>query len=401
MSLPDFGKAIRFFQFGYRAYRPRFTELKYDRLARRNRLFRGPCSIVNETLGLRSDLTALISTGTGLLLMRDGKLYKIFDSIGNMFGMTIIADRVYLLHVIQSEGNYKHSEETYRRSEIYSVALADVLSIQPGQHLEMRRELSETRVLYAYCNAYDGRLYAVDYLGRLSVFGVDADGRLDHEGARHVMINRHLDGSPLRYYAYTHFNSVSITGDKIILGAHGRKAHSGQFSGVHTISHDLDPASIRHIPTPYVHAHDMMIADGDFYACDSRNGVLIRNGDKFFVDHGGFMRGLSVLEDGYLVGQSVKSDVRADRNRQSASGNQITHVGRNGEVLAKANLFGSQVYNILVLSEPDLTVSSLAPADKSAVAPDIAERLARSASRDVVIYYEGETPPFHQRIGEY
>jgi hypothetical protein len=397
MSLPDFGIALRFFQFGYRAYLPRFVEQKYHYLDRRNRLFRGPCSTLTQDLGLGRDLVAVISTGTGLLLMREGRLDKVFDSMGNMFGLTLLAGRVYMLHVVQAEGNYKHSEESYRRSEIYSVPVEQLVNLAPGEHLELRREHSELRVLYAYCNSHDGKLYAVDYLGRLSVFEVDGDGRLNHESARHVMINRHLDGAPLRYYAYTHFNSVSVTSDKVILGAHGRKAHSGQYSKVHTIDLDLDPASIRHMPTPYVHAHDMMVARGDFYACDSRNGVLIHNGKRLFVDPGGFMRGLSVLEDGYLVGQSVKSDRRSDRNRVSASGNQVVRLDRNGDVVAKADLMGSQVYNILTLSETDYSMSSTSEGR----CPDIAGLLAASESRDVATYYGDETPPFHQRIGEY
>ena len=401
MSLPDFGKAIRFFQFGYRAYRPRFAELKYKYSVRRDRIFRGVCELVGKDVGLSNDLVALLATGTGLMLMRHNTLYRLCESMGYMFGMTILGNRAYLLHLIQTEGNYKHTEETFRQSEIYSIPVDQLMQVQIGDRLDLRREYSEQRVLYSHCNTYDGRLYVIDYLGRLSVFEVDEDGRLDVAGARHVMMNRHLDGTPLRNYAYTHYNSISIAGNKIFVGAHGRKAHSGQFSSVYSIDLDLDPASIRFFPTPFVHAHDMLIANGDFYACDSRNGILIRNERRLFVDREGFMRGLSVLKDRCLIGQSVKSDRRGDRNREVISGNQLVELDKDGAILGRAELFSSQIYSLMVLSEPDYTVSVFGAGDETQEAPDVAAIMASGEACDVVTYYSDETPPFHGNIRDY
>jgi len=390
-------KFLNIFRFGYRAYVPFFAEQKYRYLDHRNQLLQGPCSVLTEDLGLGRGLFCLIATGTGLLLVREGRLEKVFDSMGNIFGLTLLAGRIYINHVIHAEGNYKNTEESYRRSEIYSVSVEQLANLAPGEHLEVRRELSETGVLYAYCNSHNGKLYSVDYLGQLSVFEVDQEGRIDHAGARSCMINRHLDGSPLHHYAYTHINCVSVTSDKVILGAHGRKAHTGQFSKIYTIDLDLDPASIRYTSTPYVHAHDVLIAGGDFYACDSRNRALIRNGEKLFVDSTGFLRGLSVLEDGYLVGHSIRSTRRSERNRESAFHNQIVRLDRKGKLVARATLTSSQVYNLLVLSETDFTVSSTAEDN----CPDIAGLLSGSESCDVATYYGGETPESHQTKANY
>jgi hypothetical protein len=399
--MPDFGKAIRFFQFGYRAYRPRIAEEKFHYRERRNRLLRGPCRLLQENLGFKGSHTALVSSGTGLLIMRDNRLYKAFDSMGYIFGMTVIGDRVYLLHLVQVEGNYKHSEETYRRSEIYSARIEDLKALEPGQHLDIRREHTEKRVLFSQCNSHGGKLYVVDYLGRLSVYGINDDGTLDHDHARHVMVNRHFNGAPLRYYAYTHFNCVSVSGDKVVLGAHGRKAHSGQFSGFFTIDLDLDPESIAYVPTPFVHAHDMLVAGQDIVACDSRNGVLVRNGEKLHVDAAGFMRGLSITAEGYLVGISVKSDRRSDRNKETTGGNHIIELAADGSVLSRASLLGSQIYDILELERPDLTVSQFADTPGQTTCPDLAKVLGQSAARDTATYYDGEDPPFHGTIKDY
>lgn len=397
MSLPALGKAVRFFQFGYRAYRPRFAELRFDYLNARGGLLRGHCSAFQDGLDVDKDLVALVSTGRGLMLLRQGRLHRLFRCMGYIFGMTLLGDRVYFLHLVQVEGNYKHSEETYRRSEIYSFALSDALSIQDGQKLSIRREYTELGVLYSYCNASDSALYVIDYLGRLSVFGLASDGRLDRQTVRHVMINRHINGAPLRHYAYTHFNAVSVAGQKVFMGAHGRKANSGQFSGMFTIDRSLDPGSIGYTPTPFVHAHDGLVANGDLYFCDSRNGALVRNGERVYVNTSGFMRGLSVMKDRLLVGISLNSDRRAARNRETKGANLLVLLDRDGNVLHEMRTNTAQIYRTLVLSEPDYTVSSFASETEST--PDLTRILASSPARDVATYYGATLPPYaHVKI---
>jgi hypothetical protein len=392
---------VRFFKFGVRAYRPKIAEEYYDWRDRRGTLLKGPCRELQADLALDRDITALVASGTGLLLLRDGRLLKLFDSMGYIFGMTVLSGRVYLLHLVQVEGNYKHTEETYRRSEIYSLPIDEIMAAQPGDSLRPRREYREKGVLYSYCNAHGGLLYVVDYLGRLSVFEPDADGHLDDGRVRHVMANRHFDGSPLRRYAYTHFNTVSVAGDRVFLGAHGRRAHSGQFSGIYTLGTNLDPASLAHVATPFVHAHDTLVGDGDLYSCDSRNGTLVKNGAKLFVDRSGFMRGLSVLDDRILVGLSVNRNRRGDRNRETAGENQLIQLNAQGRETARAGIRSSQIYRILTLSEPDRTVSSVVAPDRAALTPDPDALMAAGEARDVASYYGDETPPFEGKVKDY
>ena len=350
-----------FLAYGYRAYQPLIASLRFRRNERKGTLLAGCCRSVPRIHDFTTDHVVLVATGTGLLLARRSSVYKLFDSIGYIFGMTIVGSRVFFLHLVQVEGNHKHSEETYRRSEIYSASLDDILRIEPEDKLQVVREYSEEGVLYSFCNSWGNTVYAIDYLGRLSLFEVNPDGSLDTAGAKHFMVNRHFDRSPLISYSYTHFNSVSVHGDTVFLGAHGRKAWTGRFSGIYCVSKELREETLRYIPTPFVHSHDTIVVGGDLYVCDSKNSALVRNDRRLFVAEGAFMRGLSIAENDIIVGLSGTKRNRRDRNQETESENVIVFLNRDGVENQKAVFRSSQIYNnLLLISEDDYSVSELA-----------------------------------------
>ena len=356
-----------FIKFGLTAYGPLFAARRYRRLDRSGKLLTGRCHQIQIIDNFDPTLTLIISTGTGLLLLRNGYLYKLLSSMGYIFGSTIANGRFYFLHLIQFEGNYRHTEETFRRGEIYSVAISDILEINAGQRLHYRREYSEPDLLYAQCDSTGDHLYCVDYRGRLSKFPFAKNGSLDIAGAKHVMLNRAADGTPLVKYSYTHFNSISVKGDRVVIGAHCRKAWTGQFSKIYTIPATLDVDAIQIHQTRHIHAHDVTVARNTLFTNDSKNHRITVNKKPFFNLEDAmqpmYLRGLSVLKDRVLVGASLRSEDRKARNRERARINAICMLDNTGKIIQKVELNASQIYAILTLSERDYTISTFESMD--------------------------------------
>ena len=386
----------RFFQFGYNAYRSLISKYRFEAAMKKNRAIWGECRTIHEAVDMPKDLTVAISSGAGLFLLRNGMVYKLFNSMGYIFGLTTIGERLYFLHLFHADGNSRHSAESYRCSEIYSTPIEDLVNVQPGQKLEVRRELSQEGVLYSYCNTQKGKLYAIDYLGKLSVFEIGRDGIVNVSSASHFMVNRHFDGSPLLQYAFTHFNSLSVVAGTIYLGGHGRKAQTGRFSGIYSVSDDLDPETLDYQATPFVHSHDTIVANRDLYVCDSKNVVLTRNGRKILVRGQGFMRGLSIMENRLLLSLSSYHERRQDRNSEKKNENSLILLEPNGKVLSEVKIKCAQIYNTLVISEPDYSVSAASQMQNGDASVDIERLLHLGEARSVSDYYGNTSPPFSE-----
>lgn len=68
--------------------------------------------------------------------------------------------------------------------------------------------------------------------------------------------------------------------------------------------------------TNFISAYDLMKVNDDFYGCDSDNGKLFRNNDCIFQSNRkSFFRGLSINKNGFVLGSSIYSKRKSQREK--------------------------------------------------------------------------------------
>ena len=242
---------------------------------------------------------------------------------------------------------------------LVSAKISDILvAIKNNEYLvNWHTHLIDRNKSYSYLNYYDNSLYAADYLGSIDIFKINERNSESLRKIKSLNLLKNKLHYPNYFYPYLHLNCVSVDERNIYCGLHAYSKITKYKSSLYRIEKSNGFIALER-DTNFFSAHDLMKVDEDFYGCDSENGKLFRNNDCIFQSNKkSFFRGLSINENGFVLGSSIYSKRRSQRERQN-SNNQILFLNKDGTLVSTITPKFSSIYRVFSLGKRELSQSS-------------------------------------------
>tara|TARA_B100000886_G_C20422318_1_gene492208 strand:+ start:852 stop:1979 length:1128 start_codon:yes stop_codon:yes gene_type:complete len=304
----------------------------------------------------------MVSSGLGLSIIKGNKIHNLLSTPPGfyVFGVASSNKRIYItinFHMpIKSNINNLIKK---RITLLVSAKISDIIAaIKNNQYLvNWHTHLIDRNKSYSYLNYYDSSLYAADYLGSIDVFKIDEKNNESFRKIKSLDLLKSNLHYPNYFYPYLHMNCVSVDERNIYCGLHAYSKITKYKSSLYRIEKSSGSIALER-DTNFVSAHDLMKVNDDFYGCDSDNGKLFRNNDCIFQSNQkSFFRGLSINKNGFVLGSSIYSKRRSQREKPN-SNNKILFLDKDGSLLSTLTPNFSSIYRIFSLGKTELSQSS-------------------------------------------
>ena len=305
----------------------------------------------------------MVSSASGLSIIKGNKILNLLSTPPGfyVFGVASSKKRIYItinFHMpIKSNINNLINK---RITLLVSAKISDILvAIKNNEYLvNWHTHLIDRNKSYSYLNYYNNSLYAADYLGSIDVFKIDEKNNESLRKIKSLNLLKNNLHYPNYFYPYLHMNCVSVDERNIYCGLHAYSKITKYKSSLYRIEKSNEVIALER-DTDFVSAHDLMKVNDDFYGCDSDNGKLFRNNDCIFQSNKkSFFRGLSINKNGFVLGSSIYSKRRSQREKQN-SNNKILFLNKDGALVSTLTPNFSSIYRIFSLGKKELSQSSL------------------------------------------
>lgn len=304
----------------------------------------------------------MVSSGSGLSVIKGNKIFNLLSTPPGfyVFGVASSNKRIYItinFHMpIKSNINNLINK---RITLLVSAKISDILeAIKNNQYLvNWHTHLIDRNKSYSYLNYYDNYLFAADYLGSIDIFKIDEKNNESLRKIKSLNLLKNNLHYPNYFYPYLHMNCVSVDERNIYCGLHAYSKITKYKSSLYRIEKSNGFIALER-DTNFVSAHDLMKVNDDFYGCDSDNGKLYRNNNCIFQSNKkSFFRGLSINKNGFVLGSSIYSKRRSQREKQN-SNNKILFLNKDGALVSTITPNFSSIYRVFSLGKRELSQSS-------------------------------------------
>ena len=304
----------------------------------------------------------MVSSASGLSVIKGNKIFSLLSTPPGfyVFGIASSNKRIYIsinFHMpIKSNINNLINK---RITLLVSAKISDILlAIKNNQYfVNWHTHVIDRNKSYSYLNYFEDSLYAADYLGSIDVFKIDEKNDADLIKIKSLNLLKNNLHYPNYFYPYMHMNCVSVDESNIYCGLHAYSKITKYKSSLYRIEKSSGFIALER-DTNFVSAHDLMKVNDDFYGCDSDNGKLFRNNDCIFQSNKkSFFRGLSINQNGFVLGSSLYAKRRSQREKQN-SNNKILFLNKDGALVSTITPNFSSIYRIFSLGKRELSQSS-------------------------------------------
>jgi hypothetical protein len=266
----------------------------------------------------------LLGTNKGLMLWNDGKSECLLGGI--VYGISKFNDRWYCYRTFKNE----------------SYVLE--LSFQ-GDNLEVIRPVLQCSEKVHQIDFINEKLVIVDTAkNRILIYptfdsfpttvlpnGIQTDGYVD---------------------SYLHLNSIFCYNDVLYVIAHNQGVRfRKRLSKLYKISMN-DYSVFECVELRGVGCHNIYVDNDGILFLDSLNGNVMRN-DQYVAKFDGYLRGLSIIDDNYVIGSTAFASSRSDRNLGS-----ILIFDKDLGLLSK-NPVDYAIFEIRCFDKPDYSLSNV------------------------------------------
>tara|TARA_Y100001968_G_C19443354_1_gene763830 strand:+ start:307 stop:1434 length:1128 start_codon:yes stop_codon:yes gene_type:complete len=303
----------------------------------------------------------LVSSASGLSLIIKNKIFNLLNTNTGfyVFGIAASEDRIFLsinFHFpIKSNINNLINK---RITILLSTKIKNIFDAIKGdlKLINWETHYSNNSKNYSYINYFNDKLYAADYLGTIDVFNQEKKNKFKLIKNKSYNLLKNKLHYPNYFYPFLHVNCVTINRDYIYCGLHAYSKITKYNSSMYRI--DRNNNIYLEKDTNFISAHDLMRINNDFYGCDSDNGKFYKNDKCIFKSNKkSFFRGLSVNKNGYVLGSSIYSKRRSQREIINVN-NKILFLNNQGKLIKSITPRLASIYRIFALNVEELSQSS-------------------------------------------
>ena len=324
--------------------------------------------ISSSRLNEISPYPVLVSSSSGLSIIKDNKIFNILNTFNGFYVFGIICTKKKLIVSVNFHLPVKSRFDLLINKRLTLLIATDIKNINNvinGKLSKIDWEiiLEDSKKNYSYLNYFENKLYCADYLGTIDEFDLNENTN-SLKKLSTINLLKSINKSPLYFYPFLHLNCISIDQNYIYVGSHAYSRMTKFGSSLYKANKITGEIELER-ENNFISGHDMMIINNDFYGVDSENQSLFKNDKCIFKSkEKSFLRGLSINNNGYVCGSSVFFENRNNRMKKNKN-NKILYLNKNGSLICEIKINISSIYNIFALNSLELTQSSPIPLNLS------------------------------------